>query len=273
MPDPDSARPDEGHPPDPDALFAADEIAPAADTTADDRRRPPRKFVFSRALRTGGFKAVGETRDRLYTFLLSEPEYVLLAGHHEGDSSFAVLFDSSATWDIPGTADVVAVHVVRNPMWRTFDFDTAALPVVGLAQQWLVARGCPPEAIVLPPENASQPADQQSTELETHLRTSPGRYTLVDHYTNGGGRFESWAMLRDTHPESADAPVRLFIESADIRAGTYTLRQGAFADEDAAREWLDERTGPLPPAPPASRPETASRPAVTPPPRASGPRR
>ena len=68
--------------------------------------------------------------------MLNEPEYTLLANHHEGDSSFAVLFDSLATWDIPGTADLVAVHVARDPMWAAFDFDTAALPMVGLAQQW-----------------------------------------------------------------------------------------------------------------------------------------
>jgi hypothetical protein len=273
MPDPDSTRPEESHPPDPDALFPTDEIAPAAGRTVDDRQRPSRKFTFSRALRTGGFKAAGDTRDRLYTFLLNEPEYVQLAGHHEGDHSFAVLFDSSATWDVPGTADLVAVHVVRNPMYRTFDFDTARLPMVGLAQQWLVARGCPPGAIVLPPQSATRPADRETTALETRLRTSPGRYKLIDHYTYDGGPFESWAMLRDTHPESGDTPVRVFIESADIDAGTYTLREGAFTNENAAREWLDERPGPLPPALRTSRPGTASRPAATRPPGASGPRR
>ncbi|MEE4543998.1 hypothetical protein V2S66_18730 [Streptomyces sp. V4-01] len=273
MPNPDSNRPGEGRLPDPDSLFPADEVGPAAGTTADDRQRPSRKFIFSRALRTKGFKAAGETTDRLHTFLLNEPEYVLLTSCHKGYESFAVLFDSSATWDIPGTANLVAVHVVRDPMWRTFDFDTAALPMVGLAQQWLVARGCPPEAIVLPPERASQPADQQSAALETHLRTSPGRYTLLDHYTDDGGPFESWAMLRDTHPDSAGTPVRIFIELAVIGAGTYTLREGGFADEDAAQEWLDERPGPLPPALRTSRPGAASRPAVPPPPGASGPRR
>ncbi|SEO73849.1 hypothetical protein [Actinacidiphila rubida] len=273
MPDPDSNRPGDGCPLDPNALFPLADYAPAAGTTADDRKRSSRKFVFSRALRTKGFKAAGETTERLHTFLLNEPEYTLLANHHEGDSSFAVLFDSSATWDIPGTANLVAVHLVRNQMWRTFDFDTAHLPMVALAQQWLVARGCPPEAIVLPPERATQPADQETTILETHLRTSPDRYTLVDHYTDDGGPFESWALLRDTHPESAGTPVRVFIEAADMNAGTYTLREGGFADEDGAREWLDGRPGPLPPALRTSRPGAASRPAVPPPSGASGPRR
>lgn len=273
MPDPDSNRPGEDRPSDPDALFPADEVGPAAGTAAHDRQRRSRKFVFSRALRTKGFNAVGETTDRLYDFLLNEPEYVLLTGCHKGYESFAVLFDSAATWDMPGTANLVAVRLVRNPMRRTFDFDTARLPMVGLAQQWLVARGCPPEAIVLPPESASQPADQQSAALETHLRTSPGRYKLVDHYTYEGGPFESWAMLRDTHPASAGTPVRVFIEAADIGAGTYTLREGGFTDEDAAQEWLGERPGPLPPALRTSRPGTASRPAIPRPPGASGPRR
>lgn len=273
MPDPDSSRPEEGRQSDPGALFPVADYARAAGTTEDDPQQSSRKFVFTRALRTKGFQAAGETTDRLYTFLLNEPEYTLLASHHEGDSSFAVLFDSSATWGIPGTADLLAVHVARNQMWRTFDFDRARLPMVALAQQWLVARGCPPEAIVLQPERATQPADQQSTALETRLRTMPGRYTLLDHYTDDSGPFESWAMLRDTHPESAGTPVRVFIESADINAGTYTLREGAFTDEDAAQEWLDERPGPLPPALRTSRPGPASRPAVPPPPGATGPRR
>lgn len=270
---PDSPRPEEGHPPDPDALFPAADVAPAVGTTAGDRQRPSRKFTFSRALRIKGFKAAGDARDRLYNFLLNEPEYVQLAGHHHGDNSFAVLFDSSATWDIPGTADLVAVHVVRNGMYRTFDFETVRLPLVGLAQQWLVARGCPPEAIVLPPGRATQPADEETTALETHLRTSPGRYKLIDHYTYDGDPFESWALLRDTHPESADAPVRLFIESADINAGTYTLREGAFRHEDDAHEWLGSNPVPLPPPPLTARRQPPSRPVVTPPPGASGPRR
>lgn len=270
---PDSTQPEEGHPPDLDALFPAPDVAPAAGASPDERQLPSRKFDFCRALWTGGFTPAGDARDRLYDFLLNEPELVLLAGHHHGDHSYAVLFDSAATWDILGSSDLVAVHVVRNQMYRTFDFDTAALPMVGLAQQWLVARGCPPEAIVLPPESASQPADPETTTLETHLRTSPGQYQLVDHYTYDGDPFESWALLRDTHPESAGAPVRLFIESANIDAGTYTLREGGFANEDAAQEWLDERPGPLPPALRTSRLGTASRPAVPPPTGASGPRR
>jgi hypothetical protein len=275
MPDPgpDSARPEEGRPPGPDALFPADTVAPAAGTTAGERRRLPRTFTFSRALRTQGFTPAGDARDRLDAFLLDEPELLLLAGHHHGDSSYAVLFDSSATWDVPGTADLVAVHVVRNPMYRTFDFATAALPMVGLAQQWLVARGCPPGALALLPGRAAQPADEETTVLETRLRTSPGRYDLLDHYTYDRGPFESWALLRDRHPESEAAPVRLFIESADTGAGTYTLREGAFRDEGDAHRWLDDNPVPLPAPPSTARRQPPSRPAAIPPPGASGPRR
>jgi hypothetical protein len=273
MPDHDSTRPEEGRPSDPDALFPAPDVAPAAGPTAEDRQHPPREFNFSRALRTKGFTATGEVRDRLFTFLLNEPEYVQLIGHHSGGHSYALLFDSAATWDIPGTPNLVAVHVARDQMYRTFDFDTAALPMVGLAQQWLVARGCPPEALVLPPGSATQPADEESTRLETHLRTSPGRYKLIEHCTYDGDPFESWALLRDTHPESAGAPVRLFIESSDIDAGTYTVRDGAFRDEGDAYEWLESNTVPLPRPPLMARRQPPSRPAVAPPPGVSGPRR
>jgi hypothetical protein len=126
---------------------------------------------------------------------------------------------------------------------------------------------------VLPPGSATQPADEESTRLETHLRTSPGRYKLIEHCTYDGDPFESWALLRDTHPESAGAPVRLFIESSDIDAGTYTVRDGAFRDEGDAYEWLESNTVPLPRPPLMARRQPPSRPAVAPPPGVSGPRR
>jgi hypothetical protein len=233
----------------------------------DDGHLPESRFGFERALRTAGFEPAddAEAQDLHHQILINESDFVLLADHHQGENSYAVLYDSAATWDIPGTANLLAIHVARDPASRTFRYSAQRMPLVSLSQQWLVARGCPPEAIVFPPGLASEPADQATVELETTLRSSPGRYTLVDHYTYDSEPYESWALLRDSDPASAGAPLRLFLETADIRAGTYTLREGAFVAEDSAHTWLEEREGPLPP-PLTARPGTPARPAVIPPP-------
>lgn len=239
----------------------------------DDPALEPR-FDFGCSLRTAGLEPADEAEARLHDhFLVNESDFRLLAVHHGGDHSFAVLHDSAATWDVPGTADLRAVHAVRDRTRGTFRLSAQRMPLVSLAQQWLVARGCPPEAIVLPPGSASEPADEATTALEAHLRASHGRYTLIDHYTHDSEPFESWALLRDTHPASAATPFRLFLETADVRAGTYTLREGAFATAAAAREWLSGREGPLNAPLHVVRPPNGSRPAAIPPPGAAGPRR
>ncbi|WP_225847262.1 glycosyl hydrolase [Streptomyces sp. HPF1205] len=250
-------------------------MPPDSDTTwPDEGPTCEPQFDFDRSLRTNGFEPADEAEGHLHDhFLVNGSDFRLLAAHHGGDHSFAVLHDRAATWDVPGTADLLAVHVVRDRTRRTFRLNAQRMPLVSLAQQWLVARGCPSQAIVLPPGSASEPADEATTTLEAHLRSSPGRYTLIDHYTHDSEPFESWALMRDARAEPATAPFRLFIEAADIQAGTYTLREGAFGTEGAAREWLDERNDPLPAPLHTARPPTASRPAVTALPRMPGPRR
>ncbi|WP_406416430.1 hypothetical protein OH809_39040 [Streptomyces sp. NBC_00873] len=41
----------------------------------------------------------------------------------------------------------------------------------------------------------------------------------------------------------------MFLEEVATDSLTYTVREGAFADEDAAQDWLDNRDGPLPEPP------------------------
>ena len=52
-------------------------------------------------------------------------------------------------------------------------------------------------------------------------------------------------------------PIRVFLEEGNPDAFTYTVREGAFADEDTARDWLDDRNSPLP-QPPEDRGNTNS---------------
>jgi hypothetical protein len=48
---------------------------------------------------------------------------------------------------------------------------------------------------------------------------------------------------------AADNPVRVFLEVVGPAARTYTVREGAFPDEGAALQWLEDRGTPLPQPP------------------------
>lgn len=242
----------------------------------DDNRMPERGFAFEHALQTAGFELADDAgaRDLYLQILINQSDFSLLADHHQGENSYAVLHDSAATWDLPGTAALLALHVARDQTSGTFHCTAQRMPLLSLAQQWLVARGCPPEAILVPPGRAGKPADEATTALETTLRSaSAARYTLLDHYTYDSEPYESWALMRDSDPASASAPFRLFVETAYVQAGAYTLREGAFTTADAAHEWLDEREGPPSSAPQTARQEMTSRPAAIAPPSSAGPRR
>jgi hypothetical protein len=233
----------------------------------------PSAFDFDSCLNTGGFEAADDTDTTHRELRINDTDFLLLKRHHQADSTFALLYDTAAVWDVPGTARLLAVHLARDRASRTFRIRARRMPLLSLAQQWLVARGCPPEALVLGPGSISQPADAATAELEEHLRSSADRYTLVDHYTDDGEPFEAWALLRDSHPAPDTAAFRLIVESADVRAGTYTLREGAFADEQAAWEWLDDRDRPLPSMPRTAGPPSAARAAVMPSAETAGRRR
>ncbi|MCX5340276.1 hypothetical protein [Streptomyces atratus] len=79
------------------------------------------------------------------------------------------------------------------------------------------------------------------------LRTSADRYKVLDSYTSDLDPCETWTLTRDSI--AAQAPIRVFLEEGDFDAHTYTMREGAFADEGAARHWLDDRSSPLPQPP------------------------
>ncbi|MFG3255278.1 hypothetical protein [Streptomyces sp. NPDC048172] len=188
---------------------------------------------------------------------LSDDMYVELAAHHTKGNTFLLLHDRAATWDIPGTAEYVGMRIQRDLFEGTFTFEHIRQPTVPITQNWLISRGCPPEATDLGAAPGPRPADGLTSRLEDVLRANPdGRYTLLDHYTHNPGRFnegiEVSALVHDGHPDSAERPYRLFLEEVTPSLDTYTVREGAFASAEAADAWLENRDTPLPlaPAPP-----------------------
>ncbi|WP_165983968.1 glycosyl hydrolase [Streptomyces sp. YIM 98790] len=192
------------------------------------------------------------------------PEIERLAAHHAGPDSFLIFYDSSQTWGLPGSAQLLAVHLTRRRSEHTFTLATTYLPLMALAQRWLAARGCPPHALVLLPEaDWWRPADDATAALENRLATSAERYTLLDHYTyDDFDSPEITVLLHDSATVSAHAPYRLLVQERGLEWGTYIIREGAFPTREAARQWLYRRHIALPqPAlqPPAAPAPTAER--------------
>ncbi|MFE0256895.1 hypothetical protein [Streptomyces sp. NPDC059010] len=215
--------------------------------------------------RLDGFQAATERiEDDFFSVTLSDDMFVPFSEHHSADGrdSYLLLYDRSAIWDIPGAAEYVTLHITRDVEQRTFDFTSERHPVLPLAQNWLIRQGCPQEAAEASDGRGPRPADALTARLEDLLRTNPGnRYEVLDHYTNNPSSFDAGAevhtLVHDSHPDSADAPYRLFLEETTKDMRTYTVREGAFASAEEADIWMAERDSPLPRAP--SPPNTVGR--------------
>ncbi|WP_406080466.1 glycosyl hydrolase [Streptomyces zaomyceticus] len=172
-----------------------------------------------------------------------------LSQHHttpNGSHSFVVAHDRSVTWGVPGEPQVMAIAVARDLTRFTFTLETSYHATVPFAQNWLVERGCPPEKIAKVRDGV-KPVDDLTVWVERQIRESGTRYEILDNHTSDSDPSETWTLTRDSRTD--EAPIRVFHEEWDHDAGTYTMREGAFADVDAARSWLDDRNGPLPPPP------------------------
>lgn len=212
--------------------------------------------------RIDGFEAATERiEEDFFSVTLSDDMFVPLAEHHsdDGRDSYLLFHDRAAIWDVPGTAEYVAFHLTRDVKQRTFDFEYERAPTVPLAQNWLIRRGCPPEATAPSRNHGPRPADALTSRLEDLLRTNPdGRYEVIDHHTETPDSFDFGAEVRtlvhDSHPDSAHAPYRLFLEETAKDFRSYTVREGAFANAEAADDWAMDRSTPLPlvPAPEAT---------------------
>lgn len=177
-------------------------------------------------------------------------DLTVLAEHHttpHGSHSYVVAHDGSVTWGVPGEPQVSAIKVARNLSLNTFTFEMAYHATVAFAQNWLIERGCPPERIARTGEDFMQPADDLTVLIEQQIRESGTRYRVLDSQTSDYDPCETWTVTRDS--SAAQAPIRVFLEEGDFAAHTYTMREGAFADEFAAQHWLDDRSTALPQPP------------------------
>ncbi|GHG27436.1 glycosyl hydrolase [Streptomyces zaomyceticus] len=173
-----------------------------------------------------------------------------LSQHHttpNGSHSFIIAHDQTARWGIPGAPQVMAIAVVRDLTRFTYTLETSHHATLPFAQNWLVERGCPPEKTAKIHGGSLKPADDLTVWVERQIRESGTRYEVLDNHTSDSDPCETWTLTRDSRAD--EAPIRVFPEEWDHGAGTYTMREGAFADAGAARSWLDDRSGPLPEPP------------------------
>ncbi|XXZ48097.1 glycosyl hydrolase [Streptomyces cavourensis] len=183
-----------------------------------------------------------------------------LTRHHitpDGSHGFVVAHDQSVTWGALGEPEIMAIAVTRDLTRFTFALETSHHATVPFAQAWLVERGCPPEEIAKLYGDVVKPADDLTVQVERKIRESGTRYEVLDTHTSDFDPSETWTLTRDSR--AAEAPIRVFREEWVQGAGTYAMREGAFADVDAARSWLDDRDGPLPEPPEYRHGEGAAR--------------
>ncbi|MGW0885618.1 glycosyl hydrolase [Streptomyces sp. NPDC002671] len=163
-------------------------------------------------------------------------DLTVLAEHHttpEASHSYLVAHDGSMTWGVPGEPQLVAIKITRDLHERTFTFETANHAGLAFAQNWLIEHGCPPERIAQAGGDSMKPADDLTLWIEQQIRESGSRYKVLDSWTSDFAPFETWTLTRDS--SAAQAPIRVFLEEGNHDAHTYTMREGAFADEAAAR--------------------------------------
>lgn len=113
--------------------------------------------------RLDGYKAVNPHADKAFWqhIAINQNDLTRLAEHHSDDGrhSHYVLHDRTVTWGIPGEPQLIALHLQRIAESRTFRFQHTTLPLPAMAQSWLIARGCPADAIRLPDDMGTASAD------------------------------------------------------------------------------------------------------------------
>ncbi|GHD48789.1 glycosyl hydrolase [Streptomyces mirabilis] len=191
--------------------------------------------------------------------LFRHGDLTVLAEHHttpHHSHSFVVAHDRSAASGVPGAPQIVAIKVARDFSQRTFTFEAAYHAALPFAQNWLIEHGCPPDRIAQVRGDFINPTDDLTLWLDRQIRESGARYEVIGSGTSDSYPCETWTLTRDS--SAAQAPIRVFFEEDNREARTYTIREGAFDDEAAARHWLADRSSPLP-QPPDYRGEAASR--------------
>ncbi|MFJ9789392.1 hypothetical protein [Streptomyces globosus] len=202
-----------------------------------------------------GFEPAADEHERHHDRLDISSLKVL--GEHRTDTdSYFVLLDEGATWGIPGSPQLRAVHISRDLSARTFEVDSKELPLYAMAQSYLVARGCPPDALS-PPEGVHDSADEITRALEGRVRGDGDHFALLASYTaDMRDPVETVVMLRSLDPQVVPE-FRILLERFDWDSNTHTLREGGFETYAAAvawwEAWSDEEAPALPPPAPTAR--------------------
>lgn len=224
--------------------------------------------------RLDGFDPANETvGEEFWDHIESEhQELRALSAHHspDGTRSFYVIYNGAVTWGIPGEPQLVALLLERDLSTKLYRFEHDTLPLPELAQAFLIARGCPAEAIALPPGMGTQPADPATVALQQRVVKDADRFVLRASHTDDSYPKAEIVVLLEAVDERVEKPFRVLLQQADLDNFTHTLREGTFETCEAAVDWMEDRSTPLPaPAPGATR--TAVRPALpSAPPQARG---
>ncbi|MGW6454369.1 hypothetical protein ACWF94_00320 [Streptomyces sp. NPDC055078] len=215
--------------------------------------------------RVDGYEAVKPLADEAFWqhIAMNQNDLTKLADHHSDDGrhSHYVLHDRTATWGLPGEPQLIALHLQRDPEARTFRFQHARLPLPSMAQSWLIARGCPKDAVRLPTDLGTTPADDATRALEDRLMADGDHFALLTSYTDDGPTAPQTTVLLRAVDEKEPLPFRVLLETADTDAWTHTLVEGGFATFDEATAWWEDHWRgadvPLPALPPPARRTTA----------------
>ncbi|MFG3282084.1 hypothetical protein [Streptomyces sp. NPDC048111] len=216
--------------------------------------------------RLDGYEAVNDrVAERFWQHIeIEEMDLVVLAEHHTDDQrhSYYVLHNGAVTWGIPGEPQLVALHLQRDVEAATFRFQHEQLPLVAMAQSWLIARGCPKEAIALRPGIGADPADEATKALEARLTSDGDHFALVTSYTSDDPDRTQITVLLAAIDENAPQRFRVLLEDVDTENWTRTLREGSFSTYEEATAWWQAHWSsdgvPLPTAQTAARPSAPS---------------
>lgn len=132
--------------------------------------------------------------------------FKVLGEYRTYTDAYFVLLDEGATYGIPGSPQLRAVHVSRDLRARTFEVDSKELPLYAMAQSYLIARGCPSDALDAP-EGVHDPADDRTRALEARVRGDGDHFALLASYTDDmRDPVQTVVMLRSLTPGGAGIP-------------------------------------------------------------------
>ncbi|MFI1890246.1 hypothetical protein [Streptomyces jumonjinensis] len=217
--------------------------------------------------RLEGYKAASEQIEEAFVHHIAVLDFTALAEHHtpDGRHSYYVLHDDTATWGIPGAPQIVALHIQREPEERAYRFQYATVPLLAMAQSWLIARGCSKRGIRLPPGTGTASADDTTRALEERLMGDGDHFALLASYTHDTSDTPEITVLLRAVDEQEPLPFRVLLERVDTVSWTRTLREGGFRTYKEATAWWDAHWGgeaPELPTLPASTSSLAVLPAV-----------